>query len=73
MLPNGNLLLTEAEHGRLLEVDPDGNLVWERHMKWDDESNVIVTEARHVPEDFFTDGVPSCAAEVAEAGTTEQG
>jgi len=73
VLPNGNLLLTEAEHGRLLEVDPDGNLVWERHMKWDDESNVIVTEARHVPEDFFTDGVPSCAAEVAEAGTTEQG
>ncbi|SFQ63689.1 Arylsulfotransferase (ASST) [Roseivivax halotolerans] len=66
VLANGNLLLTEAERGRLLEVDPAGQLVWERHMVWDADSNVIVTEARNIPRDFFADGVPSCVSEVAQ-------
>lgn len=60
ILPNGNLLLTEAEHGRVLEVARDGSIVWELEMPWDDDSNLIVTEARHVPPDFFADGLPSC-------------
>lgn len=64
-LPNGNLLLTEAEHGRLLEVSADGEVLWTHDMVWDAEHNLIVTEARFVPEDFFTDGIPSC--EVATA------
>ncbi|WP_179378335.1 arylsulfotransferase family protein [Jannaschia marina] len=64
-LPNGNMLLTEAEHGRLLEVSPAGEVIWTHDMVWDAESNLIVTEARHVPEDFFTAGVPSCETEVA--------
>ena len=28
-LPNGNTLITESEGGRLLEVTPDGEIVWE--------------------------------------------
>ncbi|MGD1883273.1 MAG: arylsulfotransferase family protein [Paracoccaceae bacterium] len=64
-LPNGNLLLTEAEHGRLLETSADGQVIWTHDMVWDTESNLIVTEARHVPEDFFTDGLPSCNEIVA--------
>lgn len=28
-LPNGNMLLTEATKGRALEIDAEGNLVWE--------------------------------------------
>lgn len=60
MLENGNILITEAEHGRILEVAPDGALVWERHMVWDADTNVIVTEARKIPVDFFEGGVPSC-------------
>ncbi|WP_415404579.1 arylsulfotransferase family protein [Tateyamaria sp. SN3-11] len=59
-LPNGNILLTEAEHGRILEVDRGGNVVWSRDMVWDATHNLIITEARHVPETFFEDGVPSC-------------
>ncbi|MCV3273626.1 arylsulfotransferase family protein [Roseobacter sinensis] len=65
-LPNGNLLLTEAEHGRLLEVSAEGDVVWTHHMVWDADSNLIVTEARHVPEAFFTNGTPTCATELAE-------
>jgi hypothetical protein len=61
VLPGGNILVTEAEHGRVFEVAPDGGLVWERDMGWDADRNLIVTEARHVAPDFFTDGPPSCA------------
>ena len=28
-LPNGNTLITEGLHGRLIEVRPDGEVVWE--------------------------------------------
>lgn len=68
VLDNGNILLTEAEHGRVLEVTPDGVPVWDRHMVWDADSNVIVTEARKIPAGFFDGGVPSCSEEVAMAG-----
>ncbi len=60
VLPGGNLLLTEAERGRVLEIDPSGRLVWERDMRWDADYNLIVTEARQVPEKFFANGVPRC-------------
>lgn len=28
-LPNGNLLITESESGRAIEIDPEGEVVWE--------------------------------------------
>ncbi len=60
-LGNGDILVTEAEHGRVFEIDPAGRIVWERDMAWDKARNMIVTEARHVPADFFAAGVPSCS------------
>lgn len=60
VLPSGNILITEAQHGRVFEVTPQGTLVWERDMGWDADRNLIVTEARHLPEGFFADGIPSC-------------
>ena len=62
VLPGGDVLLTEPEHGRVLEVDAQGRVVWERDMVWDEQRNLIVTEARHLPEGFFADGLPSCAS-----------
>uniref|UniRef100_UPI002617264E arylsulfotransferase family protein n=1 Tax=Amaricoccus sp. TaxID=1872485 RepID=UPI002617264E len=60
MLPNGNVLVTDAEQGRVFEAAPDGDLVWERDMGWDADRNMIVTEARHLPPDFYPDGPPRC-------------
>ncbi len=71
MLPNGNVLVTDAEQGRILEAAPDGGLVWERDMGWDANRNMIVTEAKHLPPDFFAAGPPSCtvtASLAAELG-----
>jgi hypothetical protein len=62
VLPDGNILLTEAEGGRVLEVTPEGKIAWERHMPWDAEQNLITTEARFVAQDFFNNGVPGCAS-----------
>ncbi|MGF1554524.1 MAG: arylsulfotransferase family protein [Paracoccaceae bacterium] len=59
-LPGGNWLLTESERGRVLEVDANGALVWEREFPWDDGRNLIVTQAEHLPPGFFTDDAPSC-------------
>lgn len=59
-LPGGNLLITEAEGGRVLEVSSEGELLWARNMVWDAEHNLIITEARFVSHDFFTGGVPGC-------------
>jgi hypothetical protein len=62
ILGNGNVLVTETQHGRVFEAEPDGTLVWEREMVWDSDRNLIVTEARHVPADFFDQGIPACTA-----------
>lgn len=61
MLPGGNALVTDAEQGRVFEAAPDGTVVWERDMGWDENRNMIVTEARHLPPGFFADGAPTCA------------
>lgn len=59
-LPDGGILLTEAEGGRVLEVTPGGEVAWERHMVWDEDENLATTEARWVPGDFFAGGLPDC-------------
>lgn len=62
ILPNGNVLVTEAEAGRVFEATPDGELVWERDMAWDDEHNLIITSAQNLAPDFFEPGALACAA-----------
>lgn len=72
VLPNGNILVTEAERGRIFEASPDGRLIWEREFPWDEERNLIVTEARHLPTDFFGETEPRCTG-TADAGGLEEG
>jgi hypothetical protein len=63
-LPNGNVLVTESEAGRVFEAAPDGSLVWERDFGWDAERNLIVTSADRLPADFFLPGALACGASV---------
>ena len=62
VLENGNLLLTAANSGRVLEVSPDGNLVWEFQNVFDERRNGVVSMAVLVPEDFFLPSALSCPA-----------
>lgn len=66
-LENGNVLITEAQHGRVFEINPAGQLVWERDLGWDARQNLIVTEARHLAPDFFDGGVPQCSPTASRA------
>lgn len=56
LLPNGNVLVTETQKGRVFEVTPDGRTVWEY---WNprrlDRGKTIVRIARafRVPYDYF--------------------
>jgi hypothetical protein len=58
-LPNGNTLITESDGGRALEVDPDGELVWEFYNphRAGDEGQFIATlfELERLPPDFPLD------------------
>lgn len=60
VLQNGNLLLTPANSGRVLEVSPDGQLVWEYQNVFDERRNGVVSMAVLVPEDFFLPGALTC-------------
>jgi hypothetical protein len=53
MLPNGNILITSAHQGRVLEVSPEGDTVFEFLNRYDEKQNLILSEAKWLPPDFF--------------------
>ena len=59
-LYNGNLLITESERGRVIEVDGNGDTVWEYNNIYDHTRNGVVTRAMLLPDDFFEQGVLQC-------------
>lgn len=67
LLPNNNLLIAESEKGRAFEVTSEGKLVWEYNNIYDEESNGVVTNAIHIPPDFFEKGALTCAADTRQA------
>src|SRR5205807_7980899 len=52
-LENGNILITETDSGRVLEIDGTGHLVWEFINRFDDQSVAIVTQATRYKPDYF--------------------
>jgi hypothetical protein len=54
ILPNGNLLITEAHGGRAFEVDERGDVVWEFINRYDADRVTIVTGATRYPDGYFT-------------------
>ncbi|HEY0876789.1 MAG TPA: arylsulfotransferase family protein [Vicinamibacterales bacterium] len=59
-LPGGNVLITEAKVGRVIEVDPNGQIVWEFINRYDDEALALVSEATRYPADYFSVADWSC-------------
>lgn len=54
MLANGNLLVVESNAGRVIEVTPSGDLVWEYVNRFDAADAAVVYQARRYPESYFT-------------------
>ncbi|MBI1321108.1 MAG: hypothetical protein GC168_19460 [Candidatus Hydrogenedens sp.] len=65
-LPNGNLLATESDGGRALEVAPDGAIVWEFYNphRAGDQGQYIATlfEVVRLPKDYVQLDLPAPAA-----------
>jgi hypothetical protein len=53
MLPNGNILITQALSGRVLEVTRAGEIVWELINRHDEEMVAVVTQATRYPPSYF--------------------
>ena len=53
LTPNGGLLITEFEAGRVFEVDASGNTIWEYINRYSDDEVAEITEARVYPESYF--------------------
>ena len=60
LLPSGNYLVAESERGRVFEATPDGRLVRDWNMIYDDANNFLVTSADLVAPDFFDAGAFDC-------------
>jgi hypothetical protein len=53
VLPNGNILITQSQAGRILEVTEQGELVWELINRHDDDQVAVLTDAIRYPPSYF--------------------
>jgi hypothetical protein len=60
LLPGGGMIITEFDAGRVLEVDADGNLVWEYVNLFDDDFVGEITNAALYDSDYFTVDWDNC-------------
>jgi hypothetical protein len=63
ILPNGNIQMTVSHQGRVIEVTPDGEVVFEFINVFDLEKDKVlyVMECFHLPEDYFDfEEFPAC-------------
>ena len=59
-LANGNTFVSENEAGRLFEVDPEGRMVWQYINRYDDQTELEMTDALVIPRDYFEVSDWSC-------------
>jgi hypothetical protein len=59
-LDNGNILIVESSAGRVLEVDRSGRLVWEYQNRFDEDQNLLVSNAIWIPRNFFEPDALKC-------------
>lgn len=52
-LPDGNMLITSARQGRIFEVDPKGDIVWEFVHGYDSEHIAVLLDGLYYPKSYF--------------------
>lgn len=62
MLANGNLLIVESNAGRVIEVTPSGDVVWEYVNRFDERDAAVVYQAQRYADSYFTVSDWTCAA-----------
>lgn len=59
-LPNGNRMITESTAGRVFEVTPAGEIVWDYRLPYDGEVASLFSYAIRIPENFYEGEDLSC-------------
>lgn len=54
VLSNGNVLITESDAGRVIEVTPSGKIVWEYINRYSEEEIVRVSDAIRYPPNYLS-------------------
>ncbi len=60
LTPNGGLIITEFEGGRVFEIDLGGNVIWEYINRYNQEEVAEISEARVYPDSYFSVSDWSC-------------
>jgi hypothetical protein len=60
LLPNRNILITEAQPGRAFEVTPEGEIVWSYINRWDDDEVAWIEEATRYPMHYAAFAKEKC-------------
>jgi Arylsulfotransferase (ASST) len=60
LLANGDLLIAEAERGRVFEVTPDGRIVWSHISRFDDDYVSKISDAERYSEKYADFTVQKC-------------
>jgi len=61
LLNNGNFLITSSEQGRVFEVNPEGEIVFEFFNLYNKENNeyLLISDSEYLPPDYFIN-LPKC-------------
>jgi len=59
-LANGDFLIAESRNGRVFEVTPSGDVVWDMVIPFDETYASLVEMAQRVPDDFFDTPQGAC-------------
>jgi hypothetical protein len=60
-LDNGNVLISESQAGRVLEVTPGGAIVWSFVNRWDEALTAWLVEGQRLPPDYLEADFARCA------------
>ncbi len=52
-LDNGNILVTDAQSGRVFEITRDGTIVWDFVNRYDTDRVAVISNARRYPPGYF--------------------
>ena len=59
-LPNGNILISESQAGRALEVTPDRDIVWAFVNRWDEARTAWLVEGQRLTPDYLARDFARC-------------
>jgi hypothetical protein len=59
-LPNANILVSEAEGGRVFEITPAGKIVWSFVNRYDDDHVAVIEQAIRYPTEYAAFAAEPC-------------